>query len=42
VPAEADGAALEAARHAVEVSLDAATARAYAIVDRERKGGSRG
>ena len=42
VPAEADGAALEAARHAVEVSLDAATARAYAIVDRQRKGGSRG
>jgi lysophospholipid acyltransferase (LPLAT)-like uncharacterized protein len=42
VSAEADGAALEAARHAVEVSLDAATARAYAIVDRQRKGGSRG
>jgi hypothetical protein len=42
VPAEADGAALEAARRAVELSLDAATARAYAIVDRQRKGGSRG
>jgi lysophospholipid acyltransferase (LPLAT)-like uncharacterized protein len=42
VPADADGAALEAARHAVEVSLDAATARAYAIVDRQRKGKSRG
>ena len=37
-----DGAALEAARRAVELSLDAATARAYAIVDRQRKGGSRG
>jgi lysophospholipid acyltransferase (LPLAT)-like uncharacterized protein len=42
VPADADGAALEAGRHAVEVSLDAATARAYAIVDRQRKGESRG
>ena len=42
VPAEADGATLECARHAVEVSLDAATARAYALVDRQAKGEDRG
>src|SRR6185503_11288511 len=42
VPAEADGAALESARHAVEASLDAATARAYALVDRQAKGEDRG
>jgi lysophospholipid acyltransferase (LPLAT)-like uncharacterized protein len=42
VAAEADGATLEAARHAVEVSLEAATARAYTIVDRRRQGESRG
>jgi hypothetical protein len=42
VPAEADGATLECARHAVEASLDAATARAYALVDRQGKGEDRG
>ncbi|MGZ3310528.1 MAG: lysophospholipid acyltransferase family protein, partial [Xanthobacteraceae bacterium] len=42
VPADADGATLEAARRAVEVSLDAATARAYALVDRQQKGENRG
>ena len=42
VPAEADGATLECARHAVEASLDAATARAYALVDRQAKGEDRG
>jgi lysophospholipid acyltransferase (LPLAT)-like uncharacterized protein len=36
VPADADGATLEAARRALEASLDAATARAYAIADRPR------
>jgi lysophospholipid acyltransferase (LPLAT)-like uncharacterized protein len=36
VPADADAATLEAARQALEASLDAATARAYAIADRER------
>jgi lysophospholipid acyltransferase (LPLAT)-like uncharacterized protein len=38
VPADADDAALEAARHALEVSLEAATERAYAIAD-QRQGG---
>ena len=33
VPPDADDATLEAARHAVEASLNAATARAYEIVD---------
>jgi lysophospholipid acyltransferase (LPLAT)-like uncharacterized protein len=42
VPAEADGATLECARHAVEASLDAATARAYALVDRQAKDEDRG
>jgi lysophospholipid acyltransferase (LPLAT)-like uncharacterized protein len=42
VPADADAPALEAARRALEVSLDAATARAYAIADRPGEGGSRG
>ena len=36
VPADADAAALEAARQALEASLDAATARAYAIADQAR------
>ena len=34
VPADADDAALEAARYAVEARLTAATARAYVLVDR--------
>jgi lysophospholipid acyltransferase (LPLAT)-like uncharacterized protein len=38
VAADADAAALERARHAVEDGLNAATARAYALVDR-RDGG---
>jgi lysophospholipid acyltransferase (LPLAT)-like uncharacterized protein len=38
VPTDADDAALEAARRALEVSLEAATERAYAIADR-RQGG---
>ena len=38
---DADGAALEAARRALEVSLDAATARAYAVADRRRGDGDR-
>jgi len=42
VPADADGAALEAARRALEVALNAATARAYAIADRPREDGGRG
>jgi lysophospholipid acyltransferase (LPLAT)-like uncharacterized protein len=33
VPADADGAALETARRALEASLNAATARAYALAD---------
>ena len=41
VPADADAAALEAARRALEAALDAATARAYAIADRQRGEGSR-
>jgi hypothetical protein len=40
VPADADEAALEAARRALEISLDAATARAYAIADAPREGRS--
>ena len=36
VPPDADGATLEAARRALELALDAATARAYAIADRPR------
>jgi lysophospholipid acyltransferase (LPLAT)-like uncharacterized protein len=42
VPAEADDAALEAARCAVEESLNAATARAYDIADRGHGDGARG
>jgi lysophospholipid acyltransferase (LPLAT)-like uncharacterized protein len=38
VPPDADEAALEAARRAVEVSLNAATARAYEIADQPRGG----
>jgi lysophospholipid acyltransferase (LPLAT)-like uncharacterized protein len=40
VPANADDAALEQARRALEIALDAATARAYAIADgvQERRG----
>ena len=36
VPADADDATLEAARRAVEVSLEAATKRAYAVADRQQ------
>ena len=36
VPPDADGATLEAARRTLELALDAATARAYAIADRSR------
>ena len=39
VPSEADDAALEAARQAVEDSLNAATARAYEIADNPGKAG---
>jgi lysophospholipid acyltransferase (LPLAT)-like uncharacterized protein len=39
VPEDADDAALEAARQAVEDSLNAVTARAYALVDGKTKGG---
>jgi lysophospholipid acyltransferase (LPLAT)-like uncharacterized protein len=42
VPADADDAALEAARLAVENALDEATRRAYEIVDGRRGGSSRG
>ena len=42
VPADADGAALETARRALEAALNAATARAYAIADRPREDGGRG
>jgi lysophospholipid acyltransferase (LPLAT)-like uncharacterized protein len=38
VPADADDAALESARRAVEASLNAATKRAYEIVDGNREG----
>jgi lysophospholipid acyltransferase (LPLAT)-like uncharacterized protein len=41
VPPDADDAALESARRALEVALDAATARAYAIADGARKDCSR-
>jgi lysophospholipid acyltransferase (LPLAT)-like uncharacterized protein len=42
VPADADDAALEIARKKVEDELNAATARAYAIVDRKSEGPDRG
>ena len=42
VPPDADDAALEAARRAVEDSLNAATARAYEIVDGSKGSGARG
>jgi len=42
VPADADGAALEAARRALEAALNAATARAYAIADRPHEDRARG
>ena len=42
VPPGADGATLEAARRAVEVSLNKATARAYEIVDGKRGDGASG
>jgi hypothetical protein len=41
VPADADDAALERARRALEIALDAATARAYAIADRPLQDGAR-
>jgi len=42
VPRDADDAQLEAARRAVEASLNEATARAYAIADRKHGGEVRG
>jgi lysophospholipid acyltransferase (LPLAT)-like uncharacterized protein len=42
VPADADGAALETARHALEASLNAATARAYALADGPQESRRRG
>jgi lysophospholipid acyltransferase (LPLAT)-like uncharacterized protein len=42
VAPDADDTALEAARRAVETQLNAATARAYAIVDRTADGAGRG
>ena len=42
VSSEADDAGLEAARHAVEISLNAATARAYAIADGPGDNATRG
>jgi len=42
VPADADAAALETARRALEASLNAATARAYALADRPREQDARG
>jgi lysophospholipid acyltransferase (LPLAT)-like uncharacterized protein len=42
VAPDADDTALEAARRAVETQLNAATARAYAIVDRTAEGADRG
>jgi lysophospholipid acyltransferase (LPLAT)-like uncharacterized protein len=42
VPADADDAAAEAARQLVESELNAATDRAYAIVDRRPTGAARG
>jgi lysophospholipid acyltransferase (LPLAT)-like uncharacterized protein len=41
VPVEADAGALESARCALQASLDSATARAYAAVDRAQGDGSR-
>ena len=41
VPPDADEAALEQARRTLEIALDAATARAYAIADRPRQDGAR-
>jgi lysophospholipid acyltransferase (LPLAT)-like uncharacterized protein len=41
VAADADEAALEAARRALEIALDAATARAYAIADGPQEGRAR-
>jgi len=41
VPADADEAALEVARRALEIALDAATARAYAIADGPQEGRGR-
>jgi hypothetical protein len=41
VPPDADDSALEQARRALEIALDAATARAYAIADRPRQDGAR-
>ena len=41
VAANADSAALETARRALEAALNAATARAYALADRPRKDGGR-
>jgi hypothetical protein len=42
VPADADAAALEAARRTLEASLNAATARAYALADGSPEHASRG
>ncbi len=42
VPADADAAVLETARRALEASLNAATARAYALADRPREQDARG
>jgi lysophospholipid acyltransferase (LPLAT)-like uncharacterized protein len=42
VPADADVAALESARHTLEASLNAATARAYALADGAPERASRG
>jgi lysophospholipid acyltransferase (LPLAT)-like uncharacterized protein len=42
VPADADGAALEIARRALEASLNAATARAYALADGPQEPRARG
>jgi lysophospholipid acyltransferase (LPLAT)-like uncharacterized protein len=42
VPADADAAALESARHTLEASLNAATARAYALADGAPERASRG
>jgi hypothetical protein len=41
VPADADEAALEEARRALGIALDAATARAYAIADGPQEGRGR-
>jgi hypothetical protein len=42
VPAEADAKTLESSRCALQASLEGATARAYALVDRPQGDGSRG